>query len=343
MPKKPTLRRYVLGAAPKAEESFIGFIFRLSERIGLFSGNRLFFEAGAMQPTNRPNQACLENLAELGDLGVDELRAITYGMPSQDRFAIYRGHRILSVWLTGYASRKVCPKCLEEAAFYQSCWDLTIVSACPAHGVHLCTKCQYCGRHLNWAGAVVLQCECRGGDFRRMACNAVSAEVADAAASVLGLLGDARYERNAESLKTLAPFRDLDQSEIIEFAARMGLTSLAGWRRPFGLEGARDVSSAASETLAGGIAVAGDWPNRFYEALSKKEPLDSYAVEIHPVSRLIEAIRRWVAGMPDGHGTVIANAVGEYEAGCTSEVIRPPFVDLRDWVKKARMSHRPVV
>ena len=83
--------RLVLGSKPKPDQSFVGFVARLSERVGFRSPYPPFREPGITPLTDCPKESGLKRMAELCGIEVAALRAITYGPPSKSNPVIYQG------------------------------------------------------------------------------------------------------------------------------------------------------------------------------------------------------------------------------------------------------------
>lgn len=330
MPKKRVLSRFVLGSTPKPDESFVGYVARASERIGFSSPATLFAASGSARLTNRPKESCLMGMASLCGVETAALRATTYGPPSRGN-SVYKGSALPPPLVSsGAGRRRICPECFREKIYHRSFWDLTFVSICPYHRMLLCDRCQFCGRGLGWTGSTVSRCKCRGGDFRTMTATFVPDEQVTATASVMGLLGDAQYSKEASYVKTLAPFVDLEPGEIGDFLLRMSPSVLRPQALPFTLSWLRKPQHAPHETLTAGFEMARGWPDDFYSALGMpEEGFVSYTDPARVIGRL-KAIELWlVKKVQDGRGMVIANALRAYRLGCQSTPDLQPFVRIR--------------
>lgn len=322
-------RRYVLGATPKSDESLSGFIFRLAERIGMSSGRSLARKAGFRYLTNRPDASALAGLTEIAGLDASELEVISYG-PPDDNFAIFRGCRIPFPLLSGsLLKKKICPLCMGESAYYRSHWDLACVSVCHIHGISLVCGCSSCGKDLLWGSGSLTHCRC-GQAIANIPAPAVLVSELPATRAVLGLLGDDGYTDEGKQVRSLLPFRDLTPVEVIEFIFRMGLDIRSPRGKFFSLEWIGDHGSTANEALTLGLKVALSWPSGFHLAIDERRrgwgPTPEAALTM-----CLQAIRRWLKSLPDGHGRVIAASLADYRAASRPIPAGYPFLaDVRD-------------
>jgi hypothetical protein len=311
MPLARGLRSYVLGSTPKPDESLVGFVFRLSARIGMPNATTLFAQSGFKYPTNRPTGGCLDNLAALVDLDRGILEAISYGPPDNSN-AVFMGVSIPFPLLAGsLLKRKACPKCLTQSLYHRSLWDLVCISACPDHRLRLLTSCQACRRDLTWRGSTLSHCRCGEGDLRQMTAETVPAAGLLATAAVYGLLGGERHAADATAVGDLIPFRDLAPAEIVEFLYRMGLDIVSPRGKLFSLEWVGEHGSVSHEALTQGLEVARDWPRAFHRAIDKRR--DTWGpTAVAARLTCIAAVQRWLTELPDGHGLLIGQSLDDY-------------------------------
>ena len=270
-------------------------------------------------------------MAKLCGVEVAALRATTYGPPSKSNSVVYQGSPMPRLLVSSQSStRRICPDCLREDLYHRSCWDLEFADICPIHRVLLCTRCQACGRGLRWAGSTVSRCKCGGADFRKMTAPAIEDRQVTATAGVMGLLGDGRYSAEAASLKSLAPFTDLDPGEIGDFLLRISPSALRRQAVQFTLSWVRSPSTTPHEVLTAGLEMAREWPERFYAAIGMPSGGHFKFVDPTKALDLLGAIELWVAKkMGDGRGLIIADALQAYRRGCQLKPTQRPFVHLR--------------
>jgi hypothetical protein len=113
-------------------------------------------DLSALSMANLGN-ATSEALRYLLCLSQDEFKYVAHGADSRDGCSLL-GHRV-HVDLVSVRRRRWCPLCLEEAPFWRGVWDLSLMTACPKHGILLVDRCPSCGRGLHWKmAASVTRC-----------------------------------------------------------------------------------------------------------------------------------------------------------------------------------------
>src|SRR5258708_6593346 len=114
--EKP-IRTFAVGLDPIADESLISFMFRLAKRRRRLSAWSIARACGFEWWTNRPRPEWLAKLAELSDVKLAKLEALTYGPPEDTRVARFRGRTLHPGVFRrrGTADRRICPDCLEES------------------------------------------------------------------------------------------------------------------------------------------------------------------------------------------------------------------------------------
>lgn len=302
-----------LGSTPYPDESLIGFIFRLAKRRRMSSGRWLAFACGFDRLTNQPKPEWIRNLADKAQVDPASLEAISYGPPN-DRVGVFRGAILPSNVFDarGMARRRVCPQCLVESPHHRAIWDLSFVAICPVHCVELVDQCRSCGDWLRWLGRDLTNCGCRkGGDLTQMRSAVVSKEDARGTRTVYGLLGDERFRAEADHARSLIPFSDMRNSDIVEFLYRLGLEALGGRSKVFSLEQAGDLAYQAHRALTLGLAVAERWPGTFYEILDSMRRR-SASTTLAGLRKYVGPVERWLDQLPEYHGGALQEAVRVY-------------------------------
>lgn len=313
-----------LGIKPHPDESLIGFIFRLAARRRMSTGRRLAFACGFDRLTNRPKPEWLRNLATTAQVEPSSLEAISYG-PPDDRRGVFRGAVLPSNVFDGRGGvpRKVCPRCLSESGHHRAFWDLSFVAICPVHRIGLIDHCRSCGGLLRWLGRDLTRCGrrgCLGGDLARMPANPVPDEDVRGTRTVHGLLSprkalpcgvDERFLVEADHARSLEPFRDLRDSDIVEFLYRLGLEALGGRSKIFSLEQAGELAYEAHRALTLGLAAAERWPNGFYETLDDMRRRSASTTSAG-LRKCVAPVERWLDQLPERRGGVLREAVQDY-------------------------------
>jgi hypothetical protein len=86
-------------------------------------------------------------------------------------------------------SRKFCPLCLEQLAYFRKVWDSELIKACPFHQCLLITKCPQCQQSINGLRSQIIKCQC-GFDFRQSDCQIASPNQVNLAYYLFSLEGD---------------------------------------------------------------------------------------------------------------------------------------------------------
>lgn len=154
---------------PKEDESYLGFLLRLTE-LNAYDTTRWVLQ-GARMPLGLAGgglvariEVDLPSLAEATKLDITDLRPLAYD-PVTYR---YQGP-VLGSSRPPHVLRlrrpKVCPECLRQANYCRKQWDYLAVTACPIHHVMLLEDCPACRNPIAWLRKSVSTCRC-GADWR---------------------------------------------------------------------------------------------------------------------------------------------------------------------------------
>jgi len=153
-------RRLLRTPAPQPDESWLGYLLRLTEQNGYDSLRWIPERAGLkVDPMQgrwadlwRPGPQ-LSLLCEMIALSEAELAALC--------------EPLVPNCLVRWKAPKVCPACLREESWCRKAWEVLPFTACPQHGVVLIDQCPRCHCPLTWARKSVSVCRC-GEDWRRL-------------------------------------------------------------------------------------------------------------------------------------------------------------------------------
>ena len=249
---------------PYWDESLVGFVFRMAARRGLGTGYKLVALLDLSMNAS-PRRLLLERLShELGlpQAAVDRM-ATWHEIQDADGVRI-PGARPQPSFLGNPCTfpiydnldlryRRLCPRCLDEAPYYRARWNLTCVSACPAHGLELLAKCPGCGARLAWRGTDVAICGTCGRSMAREPGTPVTPMSRDGASVTLGLLGDPSFMEAADDARSIPPLRGLEPGIALEF--------LAGLGREF--KRITPPRITTPDAIALGVQACRDWPHNF--------------------------------------------------------------------------------
>lgn len=198
--QQPHAMTHSVSALPRADESFMGYVFRLARRRRLRTYTDVARSCGMLAPTNNPSRAVLDLLSEDARVPVESLLAIYRGNLNGTT-TCYRGVVLPrhSYAGGGRLRRRVCPECLTGSNYHRAIWDLVFASACPIHRCRLVDACRDCGERLRCIGADPARCgACMGGYLTRIAATAISGADISGTASAYGLLGEGLFAQRAE-------------------------------------------------------------------------------------------------------------------------------------------------
>lgn len=315
MPPRPPQVPTCLTLVPLPDESLIGYVFRLAHYRRLPTAYMLAKDCGLADLTNQPNAEQLAALAASASMDPTLLQAISYGPPDR-RSAIFMGQRVSQSVLErrGHADRRLCPRCLAESPHHRAIWDLRYVAVCPVHRCLLVDECPECGRPMSWRGGDFTRCRCaRRIDFRSIGAPSVADEDIAPTAAVYGLLGDDRFRNEADQVRSMRPFVDLDGADIAEFLFRLGLERMGRKRKVFSSEDPGELAWEAHVVLRRGLEVLDPWPDAFHEAIDAMRRRWGPG-EGRSLRMCAGAVERWLSGLPEGRGMEIRLAVEAYRA-----------------------------
>lgn len=251
---------------PYHDESFRGYILRLSELNG-YSDSKMLFRFLGLQRYNHFDNLLIPK----EPLNLIRLTEITQ-KPEETLSKMVMYNRITSsesnpstellhnLWRHGTCPHKqrFCPICLEEKSYHRDIWEFSMVTTCPTHNCLLIDYCQNCNLHIKPYRQKLLHCIC-GFDYR-------SSEV-QRVESTFSQYFHARYYNNFESIKVL------ESMDMFHFIALVVITIKIingiqeNTRRPnFSI---RLQSSNLPQSLDQVLHLFYDWPFNFYQYLDK--------------------------------------------------------------------------
>lgn len=161
---------------PFQDESFIGYIIRLTEVNGYNSPNSILNylqipiflshnKSRIQEHFNKIDHKILHRLSEFVEKEPDKILNLIssdyMGKNSQTSIAK------LNPKVIHCFPHKFCPLCLSDFAYHRKIWDLIIITACPLHKCQLVSFCPGCNNPLSMARSYVCICKC-GVDFRNI-------------------------------------------------------------------------------------------------------------------------------------------------------------------------------
>lgn len=151
---------------PKSDESFHGYIIRLTEENGYESPSWILKMAGINSSVSycswsvllkrNLDLSLLGNLVDISTFELDLLLCPPID-PYFDNliFGLKAPRNMLQI-----SPSKICPRCLEESNYLRKIWDIIAVTTCPTHKCLLVEKCSNCFRSIDLNRNRVSICQC---------------------------------------------------------------------------------------------------------------------------------------------------------------------------------------
>jgi hypothetical protein len=159
---------------PKTDESFMGYIVRLTEKNFYESSVWIFMLAGSRWYANNNyykssitsgKLSRLPHLSKLTRTSESELTKIIYPAASTtnpkrrcSRYSVFGN--FIPWYFIRITHPKICPYCLLESAYCRKIWELAPVTACPIHKCMLLDACPNCLKPIAWRRSKVSRCSC---------------------------------------------------------------------------------------------------------------------------------------------------------------------------------------
>jgi hypothetical protein len=160
---------------PKADESLLGYVTRLSEENGYENPSWIFELAGlkCRQPTSSSklvfgNSRSVTGIAEISGKDVIDITRLTY--PAIAKSEAVADHLFFGQSTPKFAIRpgypKICPDCLSGEPYSRRVWEFLLVTTCPIHKRLLIDECPRCRKLiLPVRKTVNICCRCKA-DWR---------------------------------------------------------------------------------------------------------------------------------------------------------------------------------
>jgi hypothetical protein len=266
--------RLLISAKPYQDESFMGYVIRLSEKNWYERSSWILKMAGfnCMQI----HQSCafvfrpgggITALSQLTGVDEGDLFQLTYpkaSLSGSDSSYLFFGQPVIQ-YLIQPARPKVCTMCLLDSAYCRRVWDLSLVTACPLHRCMLINQCPKCRRRISWVRNQVSSCPC-GFDWREAAVSPVEEDTLNLVRhihSLCGLSANSRYPPgDGNSPASALDLGSLSSAVIFMAGQYQGLTRSTGkhlaeeWR-----------ISELHGSLSAAYSVFENWPHNYYRFL----------------------------------------------------------------------------
>lgn len=167
-------RALLFSVAPRPDESFIGYLLRLTE-LNRYETLSWILQLAQIKSYVRSNLSfAFDNTLQLAPLsqlcGVDTAKLATLlyqsaGRPKRQMGDYHIANSTVPQYMIRLRYPKICPACLNESVYARKIWDLAPVTACPLHKCLLLDQCPGCMKRISWARCSVIKCRC-GYDWR---------------------------------------------------------------------------------------------------------------------------------------------------------------------------------
>lgn len=146
---------------PIPNESFYGYVLRVSEANGYDSPWHVFRHAGLGQDKLLKSTTPAEPIARIVGHPVEDLQKLAWQRYPDGRPIPNLNHGVPRLLRhIDIASPKICPTCIHENGYIPPSWDLHIMVACPKHGSPQIRICPHCRKPLSWYRLGMTTCKC---------------------------------------------------------------------------------------------------------------------------------------------------------------------------------------
>jgi hypothetical protein len=287
----------VFSATPHADESFIGYLIRLTE-INYYETSSWILQLANLGNYLRKVSLAfdeslnLETLSQLTGIGEQELSALRY-TPSGVKRNKFVDHDVFGSPVPRIAIRahrpKVCCACLIQSGYVRKIWDLTGVTTCPLHRCVLLDECPNCERLLpisrNDVG--ICLCDYDWRDSPLVAVDETQLDVAKRVHSLCGLpLGDSRTKHLQSNPLNKLGLKDLF-SALFFIASQYGRSALysKGKRANIAKFGSSLKNAEVHDLLCKAVAVFDNWPANYFAFLDWRKEESNPAQQARGLSK----------------------------------------------------------
>lgn len=266
---------------PERDESFIGYIVRLTESNGFDTPSWIFSLSGIDYMELQWKftfvfsvSEGLEKLAKVTGNTLPDLLPLLY-LPanSMDGDDVEEEYNFYGAFLNRSIIRphcpKVCPKCLINSAHSLRVWDCSLVTACPIHECILIDSCPKCKRRIRCVRNRLSVCMC-GCDWRETDPKLVPEHELVVSRSVYQLCG-ILSPQNVSSEGRRNPLHSLglkDFALVVTFIA--GLYGKMAWATGRPAQSIKLRNADLHKLFTKAYAVFDNWPRNFHQFLQQQ-------------------------------------------------------------------------
>lgn len=270
------IKSLLVRPVPKADESLMGYIVRLTERNGYETP--LWILKMANLGLDESYRSCVlplsprEGLCRLAHLiGINEemLAQLTYPHAStRDGVSQYSFFGQPMPQYTIRANRpKICPDCLSELSYCRRLWELSLITTCLKHKRLLIDECPKCKKQISWSRKYVCICTCKF-DWRESPASPVEEAEMMLTKHVHWICGVLAGENQLQV--PLNPLRKLTLNDLL-----LPLFFIAGQHKGMSSATSKHLAAAGKNQsfhriLTGAYSVFENWPVNYFEFLDRR-------------------------------------------------------------------------
>jgi len=252
---------------PKPDESFLGYIIRLTEKNGHDFPWWILSKAGIKDRSNKYPFLFAEDfdvkpLSKLIGVASEELKNLTYPSAGGNEPLTHIAFgSIVSRRMIRMHHARVCPACIAESGYAHRIWELAPVTACPHHGRLLLETCPACKRQISWTRKTLASCSC-GYRWRDTDCRSVGTVELRLTRLIYERCGIPMSQVSASESQGENPLHTLDLQSLIQALSSVARKITAGAPTGRSFPFALDVESM-QDTLSKAFDVFESWPDNF--------------------------------------------------------------------------------
>jgi TniQ len=144
---------------PAVNESFYGYLLRVSQQNGFESIWSVFLRAGLKQHESRGTGIKTSKFAMITGCPTALLDDIAYSTSLSTSACRILGHPI-HVRFLDISHPRICPQCILDQGFIEAQWDLVSMIGCPVHSCWALVTCPSCSSEISWYRPELLRCKC---------------------------------------------------------------------------------------------------------------------------------------------------------------------------------------
>jgi hypothetical protein len=282
------MERLLVSSEPKADESLIGYVLRLTERNGYETP--LWILEMVSPNYKDPHRAYalafgpqedVDKLARVIGIGRAKLACLTYPRVNHsDGVALhsYQGQAIPQHTIRqGYP--KICPDCLSEASYCRRIWELSFITICLKHERLLIDECPSCNKRISLFRKHVGTCSCQfhWRDSPALPVKEPELRLAKYVYQLCGLLAD---ENDSQEL--FPALQKLTLNDLL-----LALFFIAGQHRGISSATSKHLVSIGRNkdfhgTLIKAHTVFENWPNNYFRFLDERRIQERKATGNYP-------------------------------------------------------------